>query len=93
VDPRPYAVGTIAQTFQKYPGIGAGLLPAMGYGEKQMRDLEATINACDCDLVVSATPIDITRVIKPNKPVLRVSYELQEIGEPTLEQIIRAKLG
>lgn len=93
IDPRPFAVDTIAETFAKYPGIGQGLLPAMGYGEKQMRDLEATINAADCDLVISATPIDITRVIRPNKPVLRVGYELQEIGEPTLEQVIRHHLG
>ncbi len=92
VDPRPYAVNSIAATFRKYPATGT-LLPAMGYGDKQMRDLEATINACDCDLVVSATPIDITRVIRPNKPVLRVAYELQEIGEPTLEQVITEKLG
>ncbi|MGE5676136.1 MAG: cyclic 2,3-diphosphoglycerate synthase [Mycobacterium leprae] len=91
VDPRPYAVDSIAATYRKYPGIGV-LLPAMGYGDKQMRDLEATINACDCDLVISATPIDITRVIHPNKPILRVSYELQEIGDPTLEQIIRSRL-
>jgi predicted GTPase len=93
IDPRPFAVDTIADTFRKYPNIGQGLLPAMGYGEKQMKDLEATINACDCDLVVSATPIDITRVVKPNKPILRVTYELQEIGEPTLAQIIRGRLG
>ncbi|MFZ5827111.1 MAG: cyclic 2,3-diphosphoglycerate synthase [Bacillota bacterium] len=92
VDPRPWAVASIADTFQKYPEIGI-LLPAMGYGEKQMRDLEATINACDCDLVVSATPIDITRVIRPNKPVLRVRYELQEIGEPTLASILRRRFG
>ncbi|MFZ5814952.1 MAG: cyclic 2,3-diphosphoglycerate synthase [Bacillota bacterium] len=91
VDPRAWAVGSIADTFRKYPEIGV-LLPAMGYGEKQMRDLEATINACNCDLVVSATPIDITRVIRPNKPVLRVRYELQEIGEPTLAEIIRRRL-
>jgi predicted GTPase len=93
IDPRPFAVGSIAATFKKYPNIGPGLLPAMGYGDQQMRDLEETINACDCDLVVSATPIDITRVIKPRKPILRVSYELQEIGEPTLAQIIRTRLG
>jgi predicted GTPase len=93
IDPRPFAVGTIAATFKKYPNIGPGLLPAMGYGEQQMKDLEATINASDCDLVVSATPIDITRVIQPQKPILRVGYELQEIGEPTLDQIIRSRLG
>jgi predicted GTPase len=93
IDPRPFAVGTIAATFKKYPNIGPGLLPAMGYGDQQMKDLEATINASDCDLVVSATPIDITRVIQPQKPILRVGYELQEIGEPTLDQIIRSRLG
>ncbi|MGE5591635.1 MAG: cyclic 2,3-diphosphoglycerate synthase [Bacillota bacterium] len=87
VDPRPYAVGSIAATFAKYPGTGT-VLPAMGYGEAQMRDLEATINASDCDLVVSATPIDLTRVIHPDKPLLRVGYELQEIGQPTLEGIL-----
>jgi len=87
VDPRPYAVGSIDYTFKKYPGIGT-LLPAMGYGKQQMRDLEATIDKTDCDLVISATPIDITRVIKVKKPMLRVGYELQEIGTPDLKQII-----
>lgn len=93
IDPRPFAVDTIAYTFKKYPNIGEGLLPAMGYGDKQMKDLEDTINASDAELVVSATPIDITRVIHPNKPILRVGYELQEIGEPTLKDIIKARLG
>ncbi|MHB9145379.1 MAG: cyclic 2,3-diphosphoglycerate synthase [Symbiobacteriia bacterium] len=92
VDPRPFAVGTIATTFLKYPNTGT-LLPAMGYGRQQMLDLEATINACDCDLVLSATPIDLTRVIKPTKPLLRVAYELQEIGQPTLEQILRERFS
>ncbi|MGI5854448.1 MAG: cyclic 2,3-diphosphoglycerate synthase [Bacillota bacterium] len=87
IDPRPYAVGSIDYTFKKYPGIGT-LLPAMGYGKQQMRDLEATIDKIDCDLVISATPIDITRVIKVNKPMLRVGYELQEIGTPDLKQVI-----
>ena len=87
VDPRPYAVGSIDYTFKKYPGIGT-LLPAMGYGKQQMRDLEATIDKTDCDLVISATPIDITRVIKVKKPMLRVGYELQEIGTPDLKQVI-----
>ncbi|HAH96488.1 MAG TPA: GTPase [Firmicutes bacterium] len=87
VDPRPYAVGSIDFTFKKYPGIGT-LLPAMGYGKQQMRDLEATIDKTDCDLVISATPIDITRVIKVKKPMLRVGYELQEIGTPNRKQII-----
>lgn len=77
VDPRPYTVGTISDTFAKYPGIGV-LLPAMGYGEQQVRDLEATINATDCDVVLSATPIDIARLVKVNKPIVRVDYALAE---------------
>jgi predicted GTPase len=84
VDPRPWAVDSIRATFEKYPDIGV-LLPAMGYGEHQMKDLEATINATDCDLVVVATPIDLGRIIRINKPSVRVQYELQEIGQPTLE--------
>jgi predicted GTPase len=88
VDPRPYTVGTITETFQKYPEIGT-LLPAMGYSEKQVRDLEATINNADCDVVVSATPIDITKLIKVDKPIVRVKYELQEIGHPNLEDVLK----
>ena len=87
VDPRPYAVGTIAETFEKYPDIGE-LLPAMGYGEQQVRDLEATINATDCDVVVIATPIDLQRIVKINKPSCRVTYDLQEIGRPTLDDVL-----
>jgi predicted GTPase len=90
VDPRPWAVGTIAETFRKYPGIGT-LLPAMGYGAKQMKDLEATINKVDCDLIVIATPIDLGRIVKFKKPTVRVGYELQEIGTPNLEQILAKK--
>ena len=92
VDPRPFAVKSIAATYQKYPKTGA-ILPAMGYGDEQMRDLEATIDRADVDLVISATPIDLTRVIKVNKPMQRVRYELQEIGRPTLEEILKAKFG
>jgi predicted GTPase len=92
VDPRPFAVKSIAATYQKYPKTGA-ILPAMGYGDEQMRDLEATIDRADVDLVISATPIDLTRVIKVNKPMQRVRYELQEIGQPTLEEILKAKFG
>jgi len=92
VDPRPFAVNSIAETYEKYPETGT-ILPAMGYGEKQMRDLEKTINASDVDLVVSGTPIDLTRIIKVSKPMQRVRYELQEIGQPTLETIIRQKFG
>ncbi|HOB87206.1 MAG TPA: cyclic 2,3-diphosphoglycerate synthase [Bacillota bacterium] len=91
VDPRPFAVGTIVDTYRKYPHIGA-LLPAMGYGEEQIRDLEATINRSDAELVVIATPIDLRRVIKIEKPALRIRYELQEIGEPTLEQLLQKVL-
>jgi predicted GTPase len=83
VDPRAYAVGTIADTFRAYPGIGT-LLPAMGYGEQQMRDLEATVERTPADLVLVATPVDLRRVIKLSKPAQRVGYELQEIGRPDL---------
>ncbi len=92
VDPRPYAVGTIADTYRKYPSTGP-ILPAMGYGEAQTRDLEETINKADVDLVISATPIDLTRVLKVRKPMQRVRYELQEIGQPTLEEILKARFG
>jgi predicted GTPase len=92
VDPRPFAVRSIAETYKKYPRTGP-ILPAMGYGEAQTRDLEATINASDVDLVIIGTPIDLTRVIKINKPSQRVRYELQEIGQPTLEDILKAKFG
>jgi len=92
IDPRPYAVRSIAATFEKYPNTGA-LLPAMGYGEEQVRDLEETINATDCDLVLSATPIDLRRVVKVNHPMDRVRYELQVIGQPTLEQVLTKRFG
>jgi predicted GTPase len=87
VDPRPYTVGSIARTFESYPGIGT-LLPAMGYGEEQMRDLEATVERTPCDLVLVATPIDLRRVIRIGKPALRVGYELQEIGRPDLNDVL-----
>lgn len=88
IDPRPYAVGSIAKTFQKYPQTGP-LLPAMGYGEQQIKDLEATINATPCDAVIAATPIDLRRVLRNIKhPMARVRYELQEIGQPTLTDIL-----
>jgi len=88
IDPRPFAVGSIKKTFEKYNHL-ADVLPAMGYGEKQTRELAKTIEAIDCDLVVSATPIDITRVIKVSKPILRVGYELEEIGTPTLKDVLK----
>ena len=87
VDPRPYAVGKLAETFRIYPKIGC-LLPAMGYGEEQMRDLTTTIDNTDCDAVVIATPIDLGRVIKISKPNTRVEYSLQEIGKPDMEDVI-----
>ncbi|MBN2387185.1 MAG: GTPase [Anaerolineales bacterium] len=92
VDPRPFAVKSIAETYKKYPKTGP-ILPAMGYGAAQMRDLEATIKKADVDLVVIGTPIDLTRVIKITKPSQRVRYELQEIGQPTLEDILKARFG
>jgi predicted GTPase len=88
IDPRPFLKGSLVDTFRMYPGIGA-LLPAMGYGEKQTRDLEATINATDCDAVVIATPIDLRQLVKLNKPATRVTYELQEIGQPTLADFLK----
>jgi predicted GTPase len=87
VDPRPHAVGSIAETFRKYPGIGP-LLPAMGYGEEQTRELEATLSRTPADLVLVATPIDLRRVVRLDKPALRVSYELQEIGRPDLTDVL-----
>jgi len=87
LDPRPWTVGTITDTFAKYPDIGA-LLPAMGYGDEQMRDLEATIERCPADVVLIATPIDLRRIIKIAKPALRVGYELQEIGKPDLDEVL-----
>ncbi len=94
VDPRPFAVGTIIDTYEKYYADReeAFILPAMGYGEDQMRDLQQSINAADCDVVVIATPIDLTRIIKINKPVVRVGYELQEIGRPDLPEILESFL-
>ncbi len=92
VDPRPFAVGSILATYQKYPKTGA-ILPAMGYGAEMVHDLEQTINNAAVDLVLSATPIDLTRILKINKPIQRVRYELQEIGQPTLEDILTAKFG
>jgi predicted GTPase len=91
VDPRPYAIGTIKDTYTKYPGVGT-LLPAMGYGKKQIQELEDTINAVDCDIVIIGTPIDLSRIIKINKKSIRVKYELQEIGKPDLEEILSRKI-
>ena len=88
VDPRPFAVDTIKEAFEKYTHLKE-VLPALGYFGKQLEDLEETINNADVDVIVSATPIDLNRIVKSNKPILRVFYELQEIGEPTLEDVIK----
>ncbi|MBI5305340.1 MAG: GTPase [Chloroflexi bacterium] len=88
IDPRPYAVGSLRETFAKYPTTGA-VLPAMGYGEQQIRELEATINAAPVDRVLIATPIDLRHVIHIHHPSDRVRYELQEIGQPTLAEILK----
>src|SRR5664279_1096273 len=87
VDPRPFTVGKLSETFRLYPNIGT-LLPAMGYGDQQLKDLETTINNTDCDSVIIATPIDLNRIIKIKKPNTRVYYDLQEIGDPNLTQVI-----
>ncbi len=88
IDPRPYAVGTIKETFQRYPGIGT-LLPAMGYSPKQIEDLQATINATPCDLYIIGTPIDLRRLVNFPKPAVRVTYDLKEISKPDLAEAIR----
>jgi predicted GTPase len=88
IDPRPFAVGSIKETFQKYTHLDK-VLPAMGYGKRQMAELAETIDKIECDLVVSGTPIDLGRLIKTNKKILRVSYELEEIGTPDLEEVLR----
>ncbi len=88
IDPRPWVTGKIKETFEKYPGIGH-LLPAMGYSSQQIKDLEDTIDSIPADSVIIATPIDLTRLVRINKPSVRVRYELQEIGHPTLEDVIQ----
>jgi len=91
VDPRPFAVGTIRDTFESYPEMGSQL-PSMGYTERQIRDLEATINATDCDLVVFSTPADLTGLLKINKPALRVRYEYKDHSPPNLEEVVAERL-
>jgi predicted GTPase len=92
VDPRPYLVGTLKETFETYPDIGT-LLPAMGYGEQQCKDLEETIRNCDCDLVVIGTPIDLGRIVKIDKPSVRVTYELEERDGAQLEDLVKKAIG
>jgi len=88
VDAKPYAVGTIAATYKKYPNSGQ-ILPAMGYSDQQIADLEATINATPCDVVVEGTPIDLTRVLKTNKPIAEVTYELEELEPGVIEAMVK----
>ena len=88
VDPRTYAVGKLAETYRIYPNIGT-LLPAMGYGDEQVKDLQATIDNVPCDSVIIGTPIDLNRIVKINKPNTRVYYDLQEIGQPTLCETLK----
>ncbi|MFQ5722734.1 MAG: GTP-binding protein, partial [Candidatus Aminicenantales bacterium] len=88
IDPRPFAVGSIKKTFEKFTHLDK-VLPAMGYGQTQIAELTQTINNSDCDLVVSGTPIDLSRLIKTDKKVLRVRYEIEEIGSPTLEDVLK----
>lgn len=92
VDPRPYAAGSIAATYAQYPTTGA-VVPAMGYGERQIDDLETTLNRVPADLVLIGTPIDLARLVELNKPVLRVRYDLDVVGTPTLDAVIAERLG
>ena len=92
VDPRPYAVGSIRETYRKYPNTGA-VLPAMGYGDQMVHELEQTINNAQVDLVLIGTPIDLASLLRIDKPSQRVRYELQEIGQPTLEDILKLQFG
>src|SRR5699024_5082252 len=87
VNPHPYAVGKIIDTYEKYPHVGK-ILPAMGYGKEQLKDLETTINNADCDTVIIGTPIDLSRIITINKPTTRVHYELNELEGPNLDTIL-----
>lgn len=89
VNPRPYAIGSIKRTYEKYPHLGR-VLPAMGYGEKQVRDLERTINGVKCDSVVLGTPIDLRRIMSITRPAVRVRYEIRETTKPTLDEILRS---
>jgi predicted GTPase len=92
VDPRPYAVGSLRDTFARYPHL-TSVLPAMGYGPAQAADLAATIAATPCDVVVSGTPFDLQRVVAIDRPVRRASYELAEVGHPTLAEVLAPHLA
>jgi predicted GTPase len=92
VDPRPFAVGTLKEVFRQYPHIGR-VLPAMGYSPAQIRDLEATINQTPCDLVLFSTPIQLSRLLSLNKPTLRIRYEYQDYGKPTLAEVLETRMA
>jgi predicted GTPase len=92
IDPRPYAIGSIGEAFRRYPKTGA-VLPALGYGAKQIAELETTINAAPADLVLIATPIDLRRIVKIKHPTVRVRYDLKEVGQPTLADILKERLA
>ncbi|MBL7170341.1 MAG: GTPase, partial [Candidatus Aenigmarchaeota archaeon] len=92
IDPRPYAVGSIKQIFKKYKHLG-NVLPAMGYNKKQKEELQRTINRCKCDVVVVGTPIDLRKILKINKPAVRIRYDLEQIGRYKLEKFIDIVLG
>ena len=92
VDPRPYVVGSLKRTFRQYPHLGS-LLPAMGYGPEQVRELEETIERVECDLVVIATPMDLRRLIRITKPTVRVSYDVEDRGRPTLADVLQGIIG
>jgi predicted GTPase len=87
IDPRPFAVGSIKRTYEKYPHLGQ-VLPAMGYGEKQIKELEQTIAAIDCDSLIYGTPIDLKRIMNVPKPAVRLRYEIRETTKPTLDEIL-----
>jgi predicted GTPase len=87
VDPRPYAVGSLKEVFAKWPQL-TNVLPAMGYGDEQLRELEQTINAADCDVVVTGTPIDLARLVESTHPIRHVRHELDEVGTPTLADVL-----
>jgi predicted GTPase len=91
IDPRPWAVGSIAEIYDRFPHIGH-VLPAMGYGDEQLRELEETINAIPCDVVVTGTPIDLGRLIHSRHPIMHATYELREVGEPTLADVLEPVL-
>ena len=92
VDPRPFAVGTIKETLEQWPHL-VDVLPAMGYSGRQLHDLQETINAADCDVVVTGTPIDLSRLIESRHPIRHATYDLEEVGHPTLEEVLAPILG